>query len=125
MNTRHLRLSDELRAALRTTALAVGALGLVSLAACGPPERALNAQAPVVAPATPNGPTDMQLTSQIRGSLKGDEMLSGQTIEVQTVAGEVRLSGVLQNQAQKDQALLVARGVSGVRGVQDETTLQQ
>lgn len=116
--------------ALRRTALALAALGLVALAACNRADPQLGTAPvagttpPVVVAAAPVMPTDMEITSRVKGSLMGDALIGSQTIEVDTTAGEVRLRGMVDTQAQKDQALLVARAVTGVREVQDELTLK-
>lgn len=133
---------NPLRSALRSTSLVLASLGLLTLAACGRPDPVNNTPVVNVTPATPattsmpgTAPTqsaqttgsaqsDLEITSQVKSSLMGDDLLGRQNIDVQTTAGEVRLSGVLDNQAQKDQAMVIARAVIGVRGIQDELTLK-
>lgn len=105
----------------RTTTLVVASVGVLALAACSKPDPVMNTPVVTAAPATP---TDMDITSQVKSSLMGDDLLRSLVIDVDTTAGEVRLRGVLDSQAQKDQALVVARAVTGVRGIQDELTLK-
>ncbi len=135
MNTRRI----PLRSALRSTSLVLASLGLLTLAACGRPDPVNNSPVVSVTPSTTSMPgaaptqsaqtaesarSDLEITSQVKSSLMGDDLLGRQNIDVQTTAGEVRLSGVLDNQAQKDQAMVIARAVIGVRGIQDELTLK-
>jgi hyperosmotically inducible protein len=126
----------------RTTVLALCAAGLLTLAACNRSDPVLDRPAAVNSPSVamapapntsnmpmtssnPMAPTDRDITSQVEDSLSKDYTLSSQSIDVDTTDGQVRLRGTVDTQAQRDQALVVVRAVTGVREVQDELTFKR
>jgi len=66
-------------------------------------------------------PNQNQLTADaVAGTLRASRNLAGYRIEIQTQDGQVILTGVLGNPAQKAEALARARHVGGVRAVVDQ-----
>lgn len=67
---------------------------------------------------TPMG--DKAVANQVKASLLGNAALRGIDIAVSAVNGDVRLSGLVDTQAQIDQAIKLARSVEGVHTIHDE-----
>ena len=81
------------------------ALGLVAAMAA-----AASAQAPA---------TNQATADSVARVLKGSPALSGYRIEIETLSGQVTLTGGVSTEAQKAQAVALARRVQGVTGVVD------
>jgi len=62
---------------------------------------------------------DAGITARIKTALIADQAVNGVDINVDTNGGKVTLSGHLPNQAQVDRALQIARGVEGVKAVEN------
>jgi len=62
---------------------------------------------------------DTTITTRVKTQILNDPQVGGLRIDVDTVKGAVTLSGRVKNQAEKDQALGLARRVSGVTEVKD------
>lgn len=82
------------------------------------------------APATPPAPaagnvSDIDVTEHIKTALLQNDGLKGFDITVVTLKGDVRLIGVLDSQAQIDQAIKIARAVDGAHAIHDELTLKK
>lgn len=60
---------------------------------------------------------DTWITTKVKSSLLADSDVAGLDVEVETVNGEVRLSGAVDSQAQIDRAVEIARGIEGVTSV--------
>lgn len=60
---------------------------------------------------------DTWITTKVKTELLAAEDVSGLDIKVETTNGVVKLSGRVDNQAQVDKAVSVARGVKGVSKV--------
>jgi hyperosmotically inducible periplasmic protein len=69
--------------------------------------------------------SDMDITGNVTRALHGTESLQGQVITVATYKGEVRLTGMLDNQFQVDDAMRIARAADGAHTVHDELTLRK
>jgi hyperosmotically inducible periplasmic protein len=102
---------------------AAAALALFGLGACGkaPEPAAVN---PPVSSATANV-SDIDVTEHVKTVLSQTESLKGLDITVVTLKGDVRLTGVLDTQAQIDEALGIARAAEGVHTIHDELTLKK
>lgn len=109
---------------------AASALLILTLSACNrQPESMPRSEAAQPAPAAATTSTagtrsDTLITAEVKTSLLADDSVKGLDISVTTDGGEVRLSGTVDNQAQRDQALVLTRRIDGVRLVRDETTLR-
>jgi len=62
-------------------------------------------------------PTDAQVSSDIQSKLSADSGLQGKQLGVQSDKGTVTLSGVVDNEAQRDAAARYASSVAGVKQV--------
>ena len=60
---------------------------------------------------------DTWITTKVKSSLLADSDVAGLDVEVETVNGEVRLSGDVDSQAQADRAAEIARNIEGVTNV--------
>ncbi len=68
---------------------------------------------------------DTVVTTKVKSALLGDQEMKGLGIKVETRKGTVQLSGFADSQAQVDRAITVARGVEGVKEVENSLTLKQ
>jgi hyperosmotically inducible protein len=111
--------------------VAVTLASALSLAACGKSEE--KARAPGEAPqaGAPEAKTtvgttidDSAITTKVKSALLGDADVKGLDIKVETNKGEVQLSGFVDTQAQIDRAVSVAKGVEGVKNVDNKMSLK-
>jgi hyperosmotically inducible protein len=74
----------------------------------------------------PNAPnvTDVDVTEHVKTALLQAESLKGMNISVQTLNGDVQLNGVVNSQAQIDDAVRIARAADGAHAVHDHLTIQ-
>ena len=63
---------------------------------------------------------DEALVGMVRNAIAQDKRLGGQAIAIRVADGEVSLKGVVDEEAQRELARLVARGIAGVRHVNIE-----
>lgn len=82
------------------------------------------------ADATPNMPdaqpaaySDAGLTASIKSKLLADATVGGLRIDVDSQNGVVTMTGEVKSQAEKDQALRLARETEGVASVSDKLTI--
>ena len=69
--------------------------------------------------------TDADVTMKVKTALLRDENVKGFDIGVATVKGDVRLTGVVDNQNQIADAIKVARAVEGVHGLHDDLSVKK
>ena len=62
---------------------------------------------------------DTTITTRVKTSMLNDPAVGGLRIDVDTFKGAVTLSGRVKSQAEKDQAMTLARRVTGVTEVKD------
>lgn len=62
---------------------------------------------------------DTTITTRVKTAMLNDPSVGGMRIDVDTFKGAVTLSGRVKSQAEKDQAIALARTVSGVTEVKD------
>ena len=67
---------------------------------------------------------DAQVTTRVKTALLNAPDVDAKRIEVDTVNGVVTLSGGVRNEAERDQAVTVARRISGVRDVKSTLQIQ-
>lgn len=65
------------------------------------------------------------VTTKVKSALLADPSVKSFDIAVATSKGEVQLSGFVDNQAQMDQALLIAKGIEGVQGVANKMSIKK
>jgi len=112
--------------------------GVTMIAACSKPADPLG-PAPS-GTATPNAPmpgatppsttvgaetSDAAVTAKVKAALLMAENVKSLDISVETVKGEVKLTGFANNQSQIDEAIKVARGVKGVQNVQPNLSIKK
>ena len=62
---------------------------------------------------------DTTITTRVKTSMLNDPAVGGLRIDVDTFKGVVTLSGSVKSQAERDQAIALARSTSGVVEVKD------
>jgi osmotically-inducible protein OsmY len=62
---------------------------------------------------------DTTITTRVKTSMLNDPAVGGLRIDVDTFKGAVTLSGRVKSQAEKEQAMTLARRVTGVTEVKD------
>lgn len=78
-----------------------------------------------VASAPVGNVSDIDVTEHVKTALHQNESLKGFDIKVVTLKGDVRLIGILDNQAQIDEALRIARASDGAHTIHDELTIKK
>jgi hyperosmotically inducible periplasmic protein len=69
---------------------------------------------------------DTIITTKVKAGLTGDSSIMNSTdIAVETQEGEVQLSGHVNDQAQMDRAVEIARGVEGVKNVVNKMSIKE
>ncbi len=63
---------------------------------------------------------DKEIRSRIKGDLYKDPVVKGTEVKVDSLRGNVQLSGFVDNQAQKDRAGQIAASVPGVVSVHND-----
>ncbi len=105
-NTRIIRIPF---AAVVATGVALASFGVLAQQQTEPEEQQSAQQGDSSQPVN-----DTWITTKVKTELLAAEDVSGLDIKVETTNGEVKLSGRVDNQAQIDKAVSVARGVKGV-----------
>ncbi len=96
----------------------------ILLGGCGkaPPEATATTPA---ASAAAGNIADSDVTTNVKYALLQDAGLKGFDIGVVTLKGDVRLVGVLDNQAQVDAAIKLARAAAGAHTIHNELTVKK
>lgn len=68
---------------------------------------------------------DSGVSRGVRSALAQDEILKGFGITVETIKGDVNLTGVVDNQAQSDHADKLVRGVDGVHTIHNHLSVKK
>jgi hyperosmotically inducible protein len=68
---------------------------------------------------------DSEITVKVKTALLVDDAVKGFDITVVTTKGDVRITGVVDTQAQFDQVDKIVRGIEGVHSVHDELTIKK
>src|SRR6185312_17443806 len=63
---------------------------------------------------------DTAITTKVKTALLADDYVKGLDIKVETRKGEVQLSGYVDSQEQIDKAVAIAKGIEGVKNVNNE-----
>jgi hyperosmotically inducible protein len=104
-------------------ALALAIIATLMAAGCSKsPEIAASSQP---ASAAVGNVSDIDVTEHVKTALQQNESLKGFDITVVTLNGDVRMTGVLDSQAQIDQAIKIARASEGAHTIHDELTIKQ
>ena len=67
---------------------------------------------------------DATLTSKVKAALADDPDVNSLAVSVETLRGDVQLSGFVKSQEQARRAVDVAKRVDGVKGVINKMTVQ-
>ena len=67
---------------------------------------------------------DSAITAKVKATFLGESSLSSGEINVETFKGVVQLSGFVGSQNQINTAVLLARGVNGVRDVRNDMRIK-
>ncbi len=67
---------------------------------------------------------DTVLTSRVKSLLLNDPQVSGLAVNVETFKGTVQLSGFVKTVAERNRAVQLARGVTGVRQVKNDILIR-
>lgn len=103
--------------------LTITLVGALSIAGCGKSdEKAAPPAGPKPEAKTTVGTEidDNVITTKVKSALLADPDTKSFDIKVETRKGEVQLSGFVDNQTQIDRAIAVARGVEGVKNVDNK-----
>jgi hyperosmotically inducible protein len=65
------------------------------------------------------------ITTKIRSGLLADPVVKGLDPKVETRKGIVQLSGVVESQAQMERIIEIARGVAGVKNVENKMNIRK
>lgn len=79
------------------------------------------------APDTTVGTTvdDSIITTKIKSGLLADAGVKGLEPKIETLKGNVQFSGFVENQAQMDRAIEIARAVDGVKSVENKMSVKK
>jgi hypothetical protein len=103
--------------------LATAVLLAAASAGCSRPSTPPPASAAASAP--PAQVVDIDVTEHVKTALHQSAALQGSDITVVTLNGDVRLTGLLDNQAQIDEAIRIARAAEGAHSIHDELSLRK
>ena len=103
--------------------LTITLIGALSIAGCGKSEEKA-APKPEAKTTVGTEIDDSTITTKVKSALLANEDVKSFDIKVETRKGEVQLSGFVDNQAQMDRAIAVARGVEGVKNVDNKMNLK-
>ena len=102
---------------------ATSVLAAVALGGCNKaPESTVSAPAASTASANV---VDIDVTEHVKTALHQSDVLKGFDITVVTLNGDVRLNGVLDSQAQIDEAIRIARAADGAHTIHEELTIKK
>ena len=102
---------------------ATSVFAAVGLGACSKPPDA-TASIPAVSTAAVNV-ADVDVSEHVKTALHQSDSLKGFDITVVTLKGDVRLNGILDSQAQIDEAIRIARAADGAHSIHDELTIKK
>jgi osmotically-inducible protein OsmY len=102
---------------------AISLAATMALGACSKPPEA-STPMPAASAVVVNV-SDTDVTEHVKTALRQNESLKGFDISVVTLKGDVRLTAVLDNQAQIDEALKIARAADGAHAIHDELTIKK
>lgn len=108
--------------AKRVLGLALAGVTTLFIAGCNKPSDTTGAPPPATSAGTEID--DTVVTTRVKSALLADTDIKSFDFKVDTRKGEVQLSGFVDNQAQLDRAIAVARATEGVKSVDNKVTLK-
>ncbi|MGZ8270936.1 MAG: BON domain-containing protein [Methylophilus sp.] len=112
-----------MKARTKLLVLSTALFSLLTLAGCNKPQD--SADATVTDSTMTTEVNDEEVTRKVKSALLLEETIKGYDIAVVTTKGDVRLTGVVDTQAQIDQIDKIVRDVEGVHSVHDELTIKK
>ena len=97
----------------------VGAAAFIA-GACGRDESAPETATTTQQPAAGDPLSDARITTAVQAKYYSDDRVGARSIDINTQNGAVTLHGVVPDEATRQQALSIARGVDGVTSVNDQ-----
>ena len=104
--------------------LTITLIGALSIAGCGKSGEKAATPAPAAKTTVGTDIDDGTITTKVKSALLADADVKSFDIKVETRKGEVQLSGFVDNQTQIERAIAVAKGVEGVKSVDNKMTLK-
>jgi osmotically-inducible protein OsmY len=98
-------------------------LASLGLAGCNPSTDAVAAAR--AASQAGGNVNDVDVTEHVKTALHQSDVLKSIDIAVVTRKGDVRLNGMVDSQAQVDEALRIARAADGAHSIHDELTIRK
>jgi len=97
--------------------------GMTMIVGCNKPQEATDTtkSSAAVNPAI----SDADVTTKVKTALHSDKMVKGFDITVVTTKGDVRLTGIVDNQDQLDYIDNLVRSIEGVHSMHDELTIKK
>jgi len=108
---------------LRIVTTTLAGVMTISMVACSKPVDDTGAAAPSITVGTEID--DSVVTTRVKTALLDNIDIKGFDIQVETRKGEVMLSGFVSNQAQIDQAVTVAKGIEGVKSINNKLSVKE
>ena len=68
--------------------------------------------------------SDSWITTKVKAALVNDPVVKATEVNVETMKGEVQLSGFVSSQAATVRAVSVARGIEGVKAVRNDMRIK-
>jgi len=94
----------------------------IFIAGCNKPQEATDTPPPSTTVGTEID--DSVVTARVKSALLADPDVKSFDFKVETRKGEVQLSGFVDNQTQIDRAIAVARGVTGVKSIDNKVSVK-
>jgi len=94
----------------------------IFIAGCNKPQAAAGTPQPSTTVGTEID--DSVVTARVKSALLSDPDIKSYGFKVETRKGEVQLSGFVDNQTLVDRAIAVARGVPGVKSIENKVSLK-
>lgn len=103
--------------------LCIPVIGLMMITGCNKPQ---NASVGLESGATvAKELSDSEVTMKVKTALILDEKIKGFDITVVTLKGDVKLTGVVDNQSQIDHVINLASSIEGVHSVHNELSVKK
>jgi hyperosmotically inducible periplasmic protein len=115
--------SNQMKTRAKLFLISTTLLGLLTLAGCNKPQD--TAVSTNVDSTVATELQDAEVTAKVKAALLLDETIKSLDITVVTTKGDVRLTGVVDTQAQLDQIDTMVRDIEGVHSFHDELTIKQ
>jgi hyperosmotically inducible periplasmic protein len=103
--------------------LATALVATMAVSGCNKPPEPVTTMPAV--PVAAGNVSDIDITEHVKTALHQSDILKGFDISVETLKGDVRLMGLLDTQAQVDEAVKIAQASEGAHAVHDELTLKK